>query len=85
MDYSTDKKMYKENSMGHNPNDGENQVHFSGNTEGGRSEKIMDSAGVEDGLASIAPCSPKNYESVTANQRPEGNTAKTGEFTIGVS
>lgn len=40
MDYSTDKKMYKENSMGHNPNDGENQVHFSGNTEGGRSEKI---------------------------------------------
>lgn len=84
-DYSNDKKMYNENMSDQSANAGENQTHFSGNTESGRDESIMDKAGVEDGLSSLAPCSVKNAEMVTTNQRPEGNTAKDGQFTIGVS
>ncbi len=83
--YSTDKKKYNENSVGHNPNDGENQIAFSGNSEGGRDESRADKAGVEDGLASMEAISVKNAEYVTENQRPEGMTEKVGAFKIGVS
>lgn len=84
--YSTDKKMYAKNSMGHNPNDGENHMAFVGNTEGSRDESIADSAGVADGLASMEAISVKNAEMVTANQRPESNKEKVaGSFTMGVS
>lgn len=84
--YSTDKKMYDKNTMGHNPNDGENNMHFTGNTEGGRDESIADSAGVGYGLSSLEAISVKNAEYVTSNQRPEGMTEKVdGMFTLGVS
>ena len=85
-DYSTDKKKLGENQMGHNPNDGENQIHFSGNSEGGRDESIRDSAGVADGLSSMEAVSVKNAENVCPNQRPKGMTDKVdGSFTMGVS
>lgn len=85
-DYSKDKAMYAKNSVGHNPNEGENQTAFSGNTEGNRDESRADSAGVVDGLASMESISVKNAEYVTENQRPEGMTEKVGgSFTMGVS
>ena len=83
MDYSKDKKMYNENMGGHNPNAGENQMHFSGNAEGGRDESISDSAGVADGLGSLASIEVKNAEDVCQNQRPKGKRSSDGGFTIG--
>ena len=89
MDYSKDKKMYKENMSGHNPNDGENQVHFSGNSEGSRDESIHDSSGVEDGLSSMQAIDVKNAENVCYNQRPKGKSesvsGNAGSFKMGVS
>ena len=85
MNYSKDKKMCNENMSDQSANAGENQTHFSGNTEGGRDEKIMDSAGVTDGLSSMEGISVKNAEGVCTNQRPKGNTEKVGTFTMGVS
>ena len=84
--YAKDKHMYDKNSMGHNPNDGENQIKFSGNTEGSRDESRADSAGVVDGLSSMEAISVKDAEMVTSNQRPEHNIDKVdGSFTMGVS
>ena len=87
--YSTDKKMYSENSMGHNPNEGENHMHFTGNTEYKRDETAMDMAGVEYGLGSLETIEVKNAEMVCPNQRPKGNkgtvTGNAGSFTILVS
>ena len=83
--YSTDKKMYNSNSQGHNPNDGENQISWSGNTEGKRDQSISMSAGVVDGLSSMTGIEVKNAERVCPNQRPKGNMMKDGEFEIGVS
>ncbi len=85
MDYSKDKKMYNENMADQSANAGENQTHFSGSTEGSRPDSIIDSAGVADGLSSMEGIEVKNAESVCVNQRPKGNTEKTGAFTIGVS
>ena len=78
MDYSKDKGM-----GGHNPNVGENQTHFSGNTEGSRNESASDSVGVADGLGSFATIDVKNAEDVCQNQRPKGNRSSNGGFTIG--
>lgn len=83
MDYSKDKKMYSENCCGHNPNDGENQTHFSGNTEGGRSATVVDSAGVGDGLSMVEGCEVENAESVSQGQRPMANRHTSGPFTVG--
>ena len=87
--YSTDSKKLKENSAGHNPNDGENQMTFSGSTEGSRDESIYDKAGVEDGLSTMESISVKNAEHVCPNQRPKGMTEKisgdAGSFKLGVS
>ncbi len=85
--YSTDKKKYSDNKMGHNPNDGENEMHFVGNSEGGRDEKAYDMKGVESGLASMETPEVKNAEYVTQNQRPEGMqhpaSGRAGKFKIG--
>jgi hypothetical protein len=73
-------------SMGyaqHNPNAGENQVHYSGNSADTGSSKGMDSAGVVDGLSTIAKCDVKDYEGITVNQRPEANSMTSGSFKIG--
>ena len=83
-DYSMDKKKYSNNVSDGSPNDGENQTHFSGNTEGGRTASVGDSAGVADGLGSIKACEVKNLEHVTDNQRPKGRTDSDGPFTIGI-
>ena len=67
----------------HNPNVGENQTHYSGNSADTGSSKGMDSAGVVDGLSTIAKCDVKDYEGVTVNQRPEANSMSSGSFKIG--
>jgi len=71
------------NGAGGSANKGENQTHFSGNAEGGRTASVGDSAGVADGLSSIEACEVKNLEHVTDNQRPKGRTESDGPFTIG--
>tara|TARA_R110000803_G_C11698037_1_gene285025 strand:- start:104 stop:337 length:234 start_codon:yes stop_codon:yes gene_type:complete len=73
-------------SMGyaqHNPNAGENQVHYSGNSADASGSKGMDSAGVVDGLSTIAKCDVKDYEGVTQNQRPEAMSMTSGSYKIG--
>ena len=86
MDYSKDKQKFYQNMDGHNPNDGENQIHFEETISGNYEPKIMDSSGVEDGLSSLKGISVKNAEDVCYNQRPKGNTDKVdGSFVIGVS
>lgn len=68
----------------HNPNAGENSMHFSGNSEGGRTSSVVDKAGVEDGLSSIEACTEcKNMGDVTANQRPMADSMSVGAFKIG--
>lgn len=67
----------------HNPNDGENQVYYSGNAEGGRKAKVIDKAGVADGLSSIGTCEVKNAGKVSANQRPLEDSMNYGSFKIG--
>lgn len=72
-------------SMGaaqHNPNAGENQVHYSGASADASGPNGMDAAGVTDGLGSIAKIDVKNAETVTTNQRPVESHMKTGAFTI---
>lgn len=73
----------KENMSGHNPNDGENQTHYSGNAEGGRTASVIDSAGVGDGLSHVGGIEVKNAENVCPNQRPKGRTDSSGSFKIG--
>lgn len=82
-DYSKDTKGYKQNMGDYSPNVGENQTHFEGNSEGGRSSNIVDSAGVESGLAHLDATEVKNAEYVCDNQRPKGRTGSYGEFQIG--
>jgi hypothetical protein len=82
-DYSKDKKGYHKNVSGGSANDGENQIHFTGNSEGGRSHSIGDSAGVSDGLSHVEGMEVKNAEKVCENQRAKGNTKSSGPFTIG--
>jgi hypothetical protein len=68
----------------HSPNEGENNMHFSGNSEGGRSSSIVDKAGVEDGLSSMEACADcKNMGDVTHNQRPMADSMSSGSFKIG--
>jgi hypothetical protein len=69
--------------MQHNPNAGENQVHYSGSSADASGANGMDSAGVADGLSSIAKCDVKDYEGVTQNQRPEAMSMSSGSFKIG--
>ena len=89
-DYSVDKKMHKQNTSGsamysgqHDPNMGENQMHWHGNTEMKRDEMIADKAGVEDGLSMVMACEVKNAEPVSQNQRPLQTSMKSGAFKIG--
>ena len=84
MDYSKDKKHHKSNVADYDPNVGENQTHFVGNSEGGRSEMTYDTVGVADGLGSLEMAEVKNAETVTQSQRPHGRTESSGEFTLGV-
>ena len=64
----------------HSPNDGENQLHYSGNGEGYNT----DSAGVQSGLSHVESASNvKNAEMVTLNQRPESRQEKAGSYKIG--
>ena len=71
----------------YNPNAGENQTHFSGNTEGGRTASMDVSSGVQDGLSmaeTLGDSEIKNGEPmVTQNQRPKSYQKKTGQFTCG--
>ena len=68
----------------HNPNAGENQTHFSGNTEGGGGASIGDSAGVSDGLSEVSSMPVKDGEPmVTQSQRPKSYRDKAGKFTCG--
>lgn len=87
--YSTDKKMYDKNTMNHDPNAGENVMHYEGNAEMKRDMMIADKAGVEDGLGMLMPCEVKNAEMVTMNQRPMANSMDVsdmaGKFKIGTS
>ena len=69
-------------SMDHNPNSGENQVHYSGKNEPGKSG-YSDSAGVESGLSSQQSISVKNAESICPNQRPKGRMEKAIGFKLG--
>lgn len=78
--YSRDKKGYDANMDGHNPNEGENQSHYSDDRGAVGS---MDSSGVGDGLSSIEATDVKNAEMVSQNQRPEGRRESAGSFTIG--
>lgn len=64
---------------GHNPNVGENQVHYSGGGKGSNS----DSAGVASGLSMVSSCECKNAESVSQNQRPKAHSTKAGSYRIG--
>ena len=65
------------------PNEGENKVYFSGNSEGGRSTKVVDKAGVADGLSSIETIDVKNQGSISDNQRPLPMSHTSGAFKIG--
>ena len=68
------------NMKGHNPNDGENQKHYSSGGKGSNS----DSAGVVSGLSSVDSASNvKNIENVCPNQRPKARSTKSGSFKIG--
>lgn len=73
----------KMNKMDYDPNAGENQRKFTGNSEGGRSEMTYDKVGVADGLGSLETADVKNAETVSQNQRPKGRTESVGEFTVG--
>lgn len=84
-DYSKDKKKYSSNVMDYDPNVGENQMHFSGNSEGGRSAMVSDSVGVVGGLSALDTIEVKNAEMVCVNQRPKGRTESDGPFTIGIA
>lgn len=56
---------------------------YTGNASDGY-KKPMDSAGVGSGLSSQETMEVKDMESVTMNQRPEGNTTDVKGFKIGV-
>lgn len=63
----------------HNPNVGENQMHYSAGDEGSRN----DSAGVTSGLSMVESCGCKNAEKVSVNQRPKANSMSKNGFRIG--
>jgi len=68
----------------HSPNDGENNMHFSGNSEGGRTMNVVDKAGVVAGLSTIEDCGDcKNMGEVSDNQRPMAMSTTFETFKIG--
>ena len=81
-----DNKKMSSHSYGDiDPNAGENQVHYSGNTEGGRTASVIDSSGIEYGLSEVSSMPVKNGEPmVTRSQRPESYRKKIkGGFVCG--